>query len=109
MRINYYEFPENIDAHTRWQNGACRISGYCTLGKSCRDCEHGWYDECGFYKCTKAENLVEGCSIKNAKNLLKQFGGCAWTDHCDRDGSVFETTSIMLTGNNSQFKYNHHL
>lgn len=29
--------------------------------------------------------------------------------HSERDGSCFEVTDITLTGNNSKFKYNHHL
>jgi hypothetical protein len=49
------------------------------------------------------------CSIKRAKELLKQFGGFAWTEHIDRDGGCFQTTDIQLVGNNSTHKYNHHL
>lgn len=51
----------------------------------------------------------DGISIRHAKELLKEKGGTAWTDHCERDGGVFETTEITLNGNNSHFKYNHHL
>lgn len=43
------------------------------------------------------------------KNLLKTYGGYAWTEHYDRDGGFFETSDITLGGNNSQFKYNRHL
>ena len=50
-----------------------------------------------------------GCSVTMAKKLLKQFGGTAWTEHCDRSGGCFEVTPIRLSGNNSCFKYNHHL
>lgn len=56
------------------------------------------------------------CSIKTAKKLLKKSlkkdpnsEACAWTEHYDRDGGLFEVTSIELTGNNSHFKYNQHL
>ena len=52
---------------------------------------------------------LEGITIRRAKNLLKTFGGSAWTEHCERDGGVFEVTEILLTGNNSRFRYNHHL
>ena len=41
--------------------------------------------------------------------LLKQYGGSAWTEHCERDGGCFEVTEIKLKGNNSRFRYNHHL
>lgn len=48
-------------------------------------------------------------SIKAAKKLLKAYGGRAWTEHYERDGTMFEVTPINLTGNNSTHKYNHHL
>lgn len=53
--------------------------------------------------------IIGGVSISTAKKLLKQYGGNAWTQHIDRDGGCFEVTEIKLSGNNSKFKYNHHL
>ena len=50
-----------------------------------------------------------GISVTYAKKLLKEKGGRAWTEHIDRDGGCFEVTQIQLKGNNSKFKYNHHL
>lgn len=47
--------------------------------------------------------------LKDAKRLLKLYGGYAWTEHYERDGTMFEVTSIELNGNNSTHKYNHHL
>ena len=79
MRLNYYQFPE------------------------------GTPEEILREHCEEGENTIMGCSITTAKKLLKQYGGIAWTDHCERDGGVFETTEITLKGNNSRFKYNHHL
>lgn len=112
MRLNYYEFPEGVDPHTRYLNGASCKSGHCKLGKPlCRDCDVGdgdWF-ECEHYHCDEADNLIGGCSVSTAKKLLKTFGGTAWTEHCDRSGSVFEVTPIKLGKNNSRFKYNHHL
>jgi hypothetical protein len=29
MRLSYYRFPENINAHTRYLNGADNINGDC--------------------------------------------------------------------------------
>jgi len=51
----------------------------------------------------------ECVSISHAKNLLKKQGGYAWTEHYERDGTLFETTQIELKGSNSRFKYNRHL
>lgn len=48
-------------------------------------------------------------SIREAKRLLKEKGGNAWTEHYERDGTLFDTTEIKLEGNNSTFTYNRHL
>lgn len=112
MRLNYYEFPEGVDPHTRYLNGASHTAGHCELGRpNCRGCDHceGGWSECEHFHCDQAERLVMGCSVTTAKKLLKQFGGTAWTEHCDRSGGCFEVTPIELKGNNSRFKYNHHL
>lgn len=55
------------------------------------------------------DGIVSGCSISTAKKLLKQYGGAAWTEHFDRDGGFFESSPIVLKGNNSRVKYNRHL
>lgn len=79
MRLSYYQFPEGTPEETLLEHG----------------CD--------------AEDPVVCCSVSWAKKMIKKFGGCAWTDHIDRDGGLFEVTMITLKGNNSQFKYNHHL
>ena len=61
------------------------------------------------WRSSDGEEYETGFSITTAKQLLKEKGGCAWTEHIDRDGCCFETSEIKLKGNNSQFKYNHHL
>lgn len=112
MKINYYRFPEDVAPHIRYKNGAAHRAGYCDTGREhcvgCSICKGGW-SECEHFICTEAEDTVEGCSVTEAKRLLREFGGFAWTDHCERDGGVFETTEITLKGNNSKFKYNRHL
>ena len=55
------------------------------------------------------ETTIYAGSVTNAKRLLKLYGGSAYTEHCERDGGLFEVTEITLKGNNSRFKYNHHL
>jgi len=112
MRLNYYEFPEGVDPHIRYLNGASNKKGHCELGHgTCRECnisESGW-SECEHYHCDDTENTIDGCSVSTAKLLLKKFGGRAWTEHCDRSGGCFEVTAIKPGKNNSKFKYNHHL
>lgn len=68
-----------------------------------------------FRETKNGESIVT--SISEAKKLLKadlkakgeDSEACAWTEHYDRDGGMFEATPIELTGNNSHFKYNQHL
>lgn len=113
MRLNYYRFPEWIDAHTRFKNGADNLNGDCLKGfDSCRGCPcnngEGW-TECVHFQSLEAKDTISGLSVTAAKKLLKQFDGTAWTAHIDRDGGCFETTEIKLAGNNSRFKYNQHL
>ena len=83
MRLTYYRFPDNTPKDV--------ITDLCEST-----------DE------TKDSNVC-CCSVSFAKKMLKQYGGYAWTEHIDRDGSVFEVTEVKLAGNNSRFKYNHHL
>lgn len=113
MRLNYYRFPDEIDPHTRFRNGAICKSGHCLLGhancRGCTICGEGGWSECEYYHCDEAETTVDGCTVTVAKKLLRKFGGSAWTAHCDRSGGCFEVTPITLAGNNSRFKYNHHL
>ena len=80
MRLNYYEFPENTKPEIL--------------------ADHG---------CTVDDRTIGGISVTTAKKLLKEYGGAAYTEHIDRDGGCFEVTPINLSGNNSRFKYNHHL
>ena len=67
-----------------------------------------------FYRETPDSEAVL-CKISTAKKWLRESKknpeskACAWTEHYDRNGGMFEATMIELTGNNSHFKYNQHL
>lgn len=52
---------------------------------------------------------IGGLRLSTIKKLIKRYGGSGYTTHCERDGGVFEVTDIKIRGNNSRFKYNHHL
>ena len=52
---------------------------------------------------------IGGLSLTTIKKFIKRYGGSGYTTHCERDGGVFEVTQINIKGNNSRFKYNHHL
>ncbi len=80
MRLNWYKFPNDIAEEIK--------------------AAEGLQDE---------EDMIGGITVTRAKQLLRKYGGSAWTEHYDRDGGLFETTPITLAGNNSKFKYNRHL
>jgi hypothetical protein len=41
-------------------------------------------------------------SIRIAKKLLKERGGKAWIEYCDRDGTLLEVQYISLKGRNKK-------
>ena len=122
MRLNYYEFPDGMSEEV--------LKEYCEI-KTCYffyEGERKTIDEMlnvltedgtdpmkaldimdKLPKEVIYEKLVAGCSITFAKQLLKLYGGKAWTEHYERDGGCFEVTPIRIKGNNSRAKYNHHL
>ena len=103
MRLNYYRFPKDTPEEVLLEN-ECEIvlkSGGTVIADSIPDDKRPLVDY--------VDDTLKGLSIKHVKQLLKKYGGYGWTEHCDRDGCVFETTDITLKGNNSKFKYNRHL
>lgn len=80
MRLNYYRFPDDTSPEILKE-----------------------------HDCTPDDKVIGGCSVTFAKQMLSEHGGSAWTEHIDRDGGCFEVTEIKAKGNNSRFKYNHHL
>lgn len=55
----------------------------------------------------------ECVSVRDARKLLKEKGGHAWTEHYERDGGLFEVTPIRANKSNKGesygVKYNRHL
>ena len=103
MRIHYYRFPEDTPEDILLSAGCAVIlkSGEEIYPESIPD------EERPFVDCI--DRTVDGISLKRAKELLKEYGGSAWTEHYDRDGGLFETSEIKLKGNNSRVRYNRHL
>ena len=105
MRLNYYTFPDNAPARVMVDEGC---TGYLPDGRIVH-----WWDieaaEIDWENVEVTDRTIEGVKVSKAKNLLKLYGGMAWTEHCERDGGCFEVTEITIKGNNSRFKYNHHL
>lgn len=103
MRLNYYQFPENTPESVRLDNGCAVVLK--TGGEIWPDCipddKRNLVDHVSF--------ILGPMTVTSAKKLLRRYGGSAYTEHYERDGGLFEVTEIHLTGNNSRFKYNHHL
>lgn len=103
MRLNYYRFPEDSDPLERVKEGCAVVL---------KTGEEIWPETIPADKwplIDYIDDTLGGITVTAAKKLLKQYGGSAWTEHIERDGSLFEVTEIQLTGNNSRFRYNHHL
>lgn len=102
MRLSYYRFPEGTPEGVRLENGCGVVlkSGSTIYPDSIPAEKRLLVDYVGD---------TISCSVSAAKKLLKQYGGSAWTEHLERDGGCFEVTEIRIAGNNSRFKYNHHL
>ena len=103
MRLNYYRFPENISEDIRLKKGCAVVlkSGGTIYVDEIPEDKRELVDY--------VDDSIGGISVTHAKQLLKQYGGAAWTEHCDRSGSIFEVTEINIGKNNSKFKYNAHL
>lgn len=103
MRLNYYRFPETAEEHTLLENGCAVIlkDGTEVYVDNIPENRRPFVDH--------IDHCLEGISVTRAKQLLKEYGGSAWTEHLERDGGCFEISEITLTGNNSHFTYNRHL
>ena len=102
MRIHNYRFPDGTPENVMLENGCgVQLKGGGVIYPDTIPDEHR--DKVAGF------THISGCSISTAKKLLKQYGGTAWTDHFDRDGGFFESSPIVLKGNNSRVQYNRHL
>lgn len=103
MRVTYYTFPAEASP-------ADCISAYLKAKEWTPDM-NDLADRVHFRNLkSKIEEYGEiECSVSFAKKLLRAIGGNAYTQHFDRSGGLFETTPILLTGNNSQHHYSRHL
>lgn len=102
MRISYYRFPDETPEAVLLENGCAVVlkDGREIYPESIPDERRALVD----HICHTVS-----CKVSWAKKMLKEYGGEGWTEHIERDGGCFEVTPIKLTGNNSKFRYNHHL
>lgn len=102
MRLSYYRFPDDTPESVLLENGC---------GVVLKSGEEIYPDSIPEDKRPIVDHIDHTvyCKVSFAKQILKTYGGAAWTEHIERDGGCFEVIPISLGGNNSRFKYNHHL
>lgn len=105
MRLLYYTFPDNTPEEVLLEWG-CEVfrkdgSSWYPDPEDMTDDERAQIDH--------IDHTISCSRITTIKRLMRQYDGHGWTEHVDRSGSVFEVSDIKLEGNNSRFKYNHHL
>lgn len=103
MRINYYRFPDNVPEDVRLKYGcAVRLKngGVRYLEKIPEDKR---------YLVDFVDWNIGGLTLTKVKQLMRKFGGEGYTEHIDRDGSIFEVSEVKIKGNNSRVSYNRHL
>jgi len=102
MRITYYLFPDDTPEDILLENG-------CGVVLKNGEEIYPTYIPDNKRELVDHINHEISCNVSSAKKFIKKYGGSGYTQHIDRDGGVFEVTQIKLEGNNSRFKYNHHL
>lgn len=102
MRITYYQFPDDTPEKVLLEHGCGVVlkSGETIYPDSIPE------DKRPLVKYVQHEIQA---SITETKKLIRRYGGSGVTLHFERDGSLFETSEVKLSGNNSRFKYNRHL
>lgn len=102
MKLTYYLFPDNTPEEILLENGCAVVlkNGEEIFPSSIPDSKRDLVDH--------IDHEIH-CNVSTAKSLIKKYGGSGYIQHIERDGSVFEVTPIEIKGNNSRFRYNHHL
>ena len=103
MRLNYYTFPEGTEEKVLLENG-CPV-----LLKGGGEAYVPIIPEEKRPLVEKIGDTLGPMTVTAVKKLIRKYGGSGYTEHIDRCGHVFEVTEIELNGNNSRFRYNHHL
>ncbi len=101
MRITYYYFPDSMSVRDRVLATKQILEGKTDITEVPEDIEDEVLD--------RNFPIKVDITITMAKRMIKRYGGHAFTQHFDRNGGLFETTEVIIKGNNSIHKYNRHL
>ena len=94
MRSTYYVFPDDMpirDCYDAWAKGT---EGYEPPPSDMTDEE-----------VERDFPRRQFCTVTKCKKMMKKYGGYGYTEHVDRDGSMFEVTYIKAKGNNAKTTY----
>ena len=90
MRITRYRLPQTMTAREQYR--ILKAEGYCNRPEPPKEMT----DE-EILECMGIDHI---CNVREAKRMLKKYGGCAFTEWFDRDGSFQDSMEIQLNGRN---------
>ena len=92
MRRSFYRFPEDSDQMVRFKEGCAAIL------KDGREIYPESIPEERWAQIECIGDVVDGVSVTRAKELLRKYGGSAWTEHYERDGTISPTSTMKTDG-----------
>lgn len=90
MRITYYTLPQELTAREQYR--ILKDEGFCNKPEPPQELT----DE----EILNCMGIYHMCKLKEAKRMLKKYGGWAHTEWFDRDGSFQDSMDINLNGTN---------
>lgn len=90
MRVTYYTLPQELTAREQYK--ILKAEGFCDRPEPPQDLT----DE----EILNCMGIYHMCKLKEAKRMLKKYGGVAHTEWFDRDGSFQDSMDISLNGTN---------
>lgn len=91
MRMTYYSLPQELTAREQYR--ILKAEGYCSKSEPPKELTD---DE-----ILRVIGVYHICKLREAKRMLKKYGGFACTEWYDRDGSFVDSMEINLDGRNT--------
>ena len=87
MRITRYALPQTMNAREQYK--VLKAEGFAVPST---EPPQNMTDE----QILEVIDINHICKVSEAKRMLKKYGGSAWTEWYDRDGSFQDSTDISL-------------
>ena len=91
MRITKYMLPQTLTAREQYR--ILKAEGYCTKPEPPQELT----DE----EILNCMGIYHVCKVSEAKRMIKKYGGCAYTEWYDRDGSFQDSMEVKVNGRNT--------